>query len=92
MTLTDVETHCISAACKVLCVIIACIWHNVMSGTFTYAFIYWAENVNVNALPWKEKQSYSNIVARAFSSHEYLQLCPHPECQILASKLALVNK
>lgn len=23
-----------------------------MSGTFTYAFIYWADNVNVDVLPW----------------------------------------
>lgn len=89
MTATDVETHCLRAARKGLCARIAFIWHNVMSGTFTYAFIYWAENVNVNALPWKEKHSYSNTVAQAFSSHEYL--CPHQERQILTRKLALVN-
>lgn len=76
-----------------VCVLtIACIEHNVMSGIFTYAFIYWAENENVNVLPWGKKHSYSNTVAQAFSFHEYLQTCPHQERQILASKLALLYK
>lgn len=37
-----------------------------------------------------EKHSSSLIVARAFSFHEHLQICPHQTRQILASKLTLL--
>lgn len=74
----------------------ACIYHNVMSGIFTYAYIYRPEDVNINVLPWEQQQkkhSSSNFAAQAFSFHEYLEdLSPHQERQILASKLALSLK
>lgn len=57
MTAADVEAHCLNAACKGPCATIACLEPNVMSGTFTYAFVYWAQNVNVNVLPWEKNHS-----------------------------------